>query len=986
MRLFPKDRSGSKKGSALLIVLGFLSFMIVSGVSFAIYMRIERQASSNYRHATTARHLLNAALYRAMDEIDSELRLKYVAASSTGLGGSTPAPMKFPTNWLGRVKTSAVANSAHNGQDAHVLSMESLSFLPSFLVNDVRRYAVRQDGDAAFRGAKWRTLSRSPDDLVVGRYAYACVNISDMLDVNVCKAAIRDSATNRVSVGHLFGSDSARETFDTDSARDIRYFSMQDFYAVRYDRDPTVTGSPYHDYLKKGQLTVFENSANLDHVFCTDSIVKPEPKASGACNIALNPPISSTLLNNARPNAFSALQFGSAVFWEALQKVTTPNIAASYQTLMAAMIADYLDKDDVPKQLAMPSVEMVPMINKIIICKDLLKAKVFKGDDSADDPPQKQYGIELVENDILSGITGGGQIPLMEVQVAFPFKYFKDRPNFKTQNYSLKARMSFNIVSVSKAPLTTHNPDLNGGTFRVELESDTVSVSLSGIPTTGGSDDNEYYRRVGIPFKMLTPPAQNQTLLVKVKESDGSMTPLVSGLGLGEEVCVACTVLVQVLNSDGYAVDQVPCMLYMSANPPKGWDDVMVANWKGQTPKLYYPTETIVINTLPANENKRMEYADYNSLEIPDPRFNHSAINWVADNVAWSAPVGRGQKNTSTAALLGKDGRDADIFMSVSDAGYMQSPGELGFIVRPYPGLVKLFGGPSGYPAVNFSNQRSVTDMAANSNPDLDGMFRTLRLYDNDETYTKDNIYTHFYVGNSDGTVTGARVNPLSDMPEVLEAAIWATPLDYWYASSNATKTVKKEQTFNKSPFHFNNNKASWDDFRDVWADAVFNVNDAVNSAWKNSISDYYGNFNRSKWHSANDVTKIFNDFTLNQPMHEIDRKMLFSFSLDSFSDRQQLFLLFIRAESTVPSFGSGADGGMRSLAGGKAVALVWRDPYPRGYVKSPESWEKRSGSEGWYPRLNSYTSPWIQYGSTSMDRWDGWHDMRVLFFKQLDQ
>lgn len=984
MRLFLKDTIGSKKGSALLIVLGFLSFMIISGVSFAIYMRIERQASSNYRHATTARHLLNSALFRAMDEIDSELRLKYVAASSSGLGGTTPAPVKFPTNWLGRVKTSAVANPTLNAQNARVLSMESLSFLPAFLINDVRRHAVWQEDDQLYKGAKWRDLARSQDDTVVGRYAYVCVNISDMLDANVCKASIRDSSTNRVSIGHLFGTDSERNTVDANQSQDIRYFSLQDFYATRYERNASALASPYHNYVETGKMTVFDSSANLDHVFCTDSIVKPEPRASGACNITVNPPIDSALLNSERPNAYSDLRFGNAVFWTALQKVTTPNIAASYQTLMAAMIADYLDKDDVPKQLAIPSVEMVPMINKIIICKDLLNAKVFQGEASADDPPQKQYGIELIENDILPSITGGAPVPLVEVQVAFPFKYFKDRPNFKKQSYSLKARMCFNIVR--KAALTTHSPDLNGSTFRVEMESDPVSIPLNGIPTTVSSDDDDYYRRVGLSFKLLTPPAQNKTLLVKVKESDGSMTPLIASLGLGEEVSVACTILVQVLNSDGFAVDQVPCMLYVSSNPPKGWDDVAVANWKAQTPKLYYPTEPIVIQTLPANENKRMAYVDYNSLEIPDPRFNHSAINWIADNVVWSAPIGKGQKNVSTAALLGQNGRDADIFMSVSDAGGLQSPGELGYILRPYSGFINLLAAPAGLPPVNFSNQRSTADLAANNNPDLSGMFRTFRLYDYDATYTKDNIYTHFYAGNSDGTVTGARVNPLSDMPEVLEAAIWATPLDYWYASSNATVAVKKDETFNKSPMHFSNNMPSWEAFRDAWSDAVFKANGSVNSAWRNSIADYYGNANFLEWHSSTDTRRIFNSLTLNQPMHEIDRKMLFSFSLDSFSDRQQLFLLFIRAESTVPAFGSGADGGMKSLAGGRAVALVWRDPYPRGYVKSPENWDKLGGADAWYPRLSSYTSPWTQYGSTSMDRWDGWHDMRVLFFKQLSQ
>ncbi|MGI6390858.1 MAG: hypothetical protein ACOX7Q_11800 [Kiritimatiellia bacterium] len=135
-RLFhtPSSRSPVRhRGSALLIVLGFLSFMVISAVSFAIYMRTERQASSNYRHAVNARHLLNLGLVRAMEEVDSELRLK----SNTSL--------KFP-DWPGRVLVSAIPASDDDVQrdsDARVLSLEALSFLPPFLVNDVRRYAYR---------------------------------------------------------------------------------------------------------------------------------------------------------------------------------------------------------------------------------------------------------------------------------------------------------------------------------------------------------------------------------------------------------------------------------------------------------------------------------------------------------------------------------------------------------------------------------------------------------------------------------------------------------------------------------------------------------------------------------------------------------------------------------------------------------------------------------------------------------------------------
>jgi type II secretory pathway component PulK len=104
-----------RRGSALLIVLGFLSFMIISGVSFAIYMRIERQASSNYRHAVNARQVLNAALARAMEEVDSELRLDNTDVNDNDKKHPYRCELKLPFWWDGvniakptRVRTSAV--------------------------------------------------------------------------------------------------------------------------------------------------------------------------------------------------------------------------------------------------------------------------------------------------------------------------------------------------------------------------------------------------------------------------------------------------------------------------------------------------------------------------------------------------------------------------------------------------------------------------------------------------------------------------------------------------------------------------------------------------------------------------------------------------------------------------------------------------------------------------------------------------------------
>ena len=100
---------------------------------------------------------------------------------------------------------------------------------------------------------------------------------------------------------------------------------------------------------------------------------------------------------------------------------------------------------------------------------------------------------------------------------------------------------------------------------------------------------------------------------------------------------------------------------------------------------------------------------------------------------------------------------------------------------------------------------------------------------------------------------------------------------------------------------------------------------------------------------------------------------------------------------------------GMRSLAGGRAVALVWRDPYPQGYEKpdNPEGATEGNylgkGQRTWYQQDGNNTlnrvSPWYQYNVNKYDdklesfdadpsitgsRLDGYHEHRILYFKQL--
>ena len=68
-------RTSSRKGSALLIVLGMLAFMVVSAVGFSVFMRESRKPSSHLRRSITARFLLRAALANAISRVDGDFNL-----------------------------------------------------------------------------------------------------------------------------------------------------------------------------------------------------------------------------------------------------------------------------------------------------------------------------------------------------------------------------------------------------------------------------------------------------------------------------------------------------------------------------------------------------------------------------------------------------------------------------------------------------------------------------------------------------------------------------------------------------------------------------------------------------------------------------------------------------------------------------------------------------------------------------------------------
>jgi hypothetical protein len=218
-------------------------------------------------------------------------------------------------------------------------------------------------------------------------------------------------------------------------------------------------------------------------------------------------------------------------------------------------------------------------------------------------------------------------------------------------------------------------------------------------------------------------------------------------------------------------------------------------------------------------------------LNAPDPRFNYKASNWIkGDVLLWSDGL-----TTATKSILGKDGRDSDVYQSASNLGKLYSPGEFGFLPRPFANE------EDDADSVVLNDQSDVTKLE-----DYDHMFRTVRLYDHGGTGTDqvhDKIYDYFTAENEDGTVLGARVNPLSNIPSVLYAAVEQMPVDYWYAAQTGlTADQVLETRFNHVldttdtwNLDLDGNTTAWGKFRKEWFLSVTNAVGAygVNTTWQ---------------------------------------------------------------------------------------------------------------------------------------------------------
>ena len=460
---------------------------------------------------------------------------------------------------------------------------------------------------------------------------------------------------------------------------------------------------------------------------------------------------------------------------------------------------------------------------------------------------------------------------------------------------------------------------------------------------------------------------------------------------------VYAAVWIQVLDGSK-VVDMVPACLaddngWLSAGIP----DVGIFKDKlgGGAPLLNFMGDRdITLANLETDLQQPVSFA-WKSLYAVDPRYNFAPEDWFSTSAANNATKSEWMQllglNGTSSTVLGLNGRDRDIFMFVSDQEYLQSIGELQFLPRMdiMDGSAKFIGG-------DYSPDFHGRSHSTRTGPTTGAFANGGRFW---KTYTAFNVgdgtidINPYAIKDSGGNVitvqsgTGVfKLNPFSRDDRVIGAALIGTPFDYYVASTNSNQRQSGGRRNNlagnislsqmMSTYSFGNSslaKMSSDELSDIGAE----IKEEFERNASNGNADWISAWNSLMWQEINasrinDENKTFmaTDITLSEPLHGVDRKYLYSFWRDCFDNRQQLFLIFLRAEPS--SVGGGGLSRASSQLGARAVALVWRDPAIPA---------KNAGSRPKRTELNNRADYLNKRGGSQFPP----HRTRVLFYHQFD-
>ena len=1037
-----------RRGSALLIVLGVLSFLVVSAVAFSAYMRRSRLPSSYLRRSVAARELAKGALSRAIDEIDRAIGQDVHPGVGNTSGMNT---------WHDRVFFKG-GSSQDISQTAPTLTFEGLAYIPPPLVNEAR-YWSRKTPTAVWHSFGYDT----------GRYAYCALDVSDYFDVNRLVADYpRSSAANRrITAAHLFenadhtSAPSGADAWDTfmeqfrdidddslaitfDSKSKMPLVSVADFnLALGHKGSIGRMKSPFVEYVKTGTGSFYpaEGNAQLEAysamTFVTDGwFPRGKKTLSNAAAGGNNNAIETYDLADGRYQPFQMdilakdrIKLSQAVLGTGLNKQggKSDEWLERLAGLGCAALADYLDADRTPLSLAIPTTERVPMICGI--SPQLGPAKFRLRMQGLDVEPTEKTKESETSRTVTQTVTW--KIDAAEIAKAFmqgrvqalavyPFLHKEQsEPQFEVDGqFSLffsstdfKLRTSGrDVLHLDRPQIADSAIDSSKGVIHVKLprgnpvmktlssgvadtQEDAVWDSAVALSLDGGSGLANELNNAGREYLKVS-YTWKQTRADKDQPWTPSIQTLMQTDVTGNsEVTVEASCGLPALKADGTVDDDFTTRLLNNVKNPN-WSKAIKLNaavWL----RVVNKTDNKVVDLVPAcisddriqngvnDPDTRVEIIGQDefsgkqfpvmrfdlgvtfdfgvqkllafagddgaspdlapspkSVMVADPRFNYAPEHWFkfdSDNMTpqeWTSALKQG-------GYLGGS-HDSDIFLATSDAGYLQSVYELAFLPR-------------------FTNLRTVGNSASSGNLQPPGAGNPTTFADRGSERNREFMWTSYDPIDLDESAfndmpftsegTGMKVNPYSNSTNVLMAAFANTPVDWRRASTNMMDGAIDYASMSVADF---NKKYAWNEYSScgkfAWEDLQKVAGKFMDSVRSNGNNPWQNVWNDLGWYDVDEQGETFLgiDMTDSDSIWGADRKFFYGYWRDCFDTKQQLFLIFVRAEPLM--LGGGTADQMPPQLGARAVALVWRDP------------TTANGATGGYP-----------------------HRTRILFYRPLD-
>lgn len=1036
----------SRSGSALLVVLGMLAFMVISAVAFSAYMRYSRLPSSYLRRTTASRELVKAALARAIDEIDHAIGEnphpgvgnKYFVENDgeyevQGDAYRVESGGTYTKNyWVDHIYIGKDRLASSFEETTPVLTLEGLAYIPPPYV-DAARYYGRLSSSA-----EWKSF-----DFDAGRYAFLAIDVSDCFDVNRLGANLPRSSggSGRISLAYLF-EDEAHENIPDASTYTQWDTFMENFRKVENDgtfsyddKVPLVSVadlnmaigdsvygkffSPWYKYVKSGGQNGFysgrENDAKVMSLV-TDSYLPPtNSTASTESDYDLGNPQyqpfepaklmdDNTILdyNTMRAGTTGASRMSECISW-----------------LGMCSLFDYLDVDSVPYSLAMPTLERSPMIAAIQPELNNSGALVITEKRGPQNVTPNGTSQQIVNQTITYTIDGPSfaQILQQNVKALVAYPFIREDGQERSSSWTVEGCVALYLADDSNpVKMRTGTSDVlhfnalkgkeglidncvmafpfgNGETVTfssVNSEDDAVKelqlgISPGALGQVASALQGNPLLTLEVEWVQTLDPNTGQwtpmdadltgaTPGTTIKSASMSLFPLTqdgvkmdenaaigaikSGSFTGSNISLSLRMAVSmaIKDSNGKYVDLVPASIYddndlNSRNllGPLG----PIANRLGgayavldnsSAFNLNLPLSVQSLSSAAAGGAAQVVKGTCPALVIDDPVFNYEPESWYSQT-QWPTPADWIQNVKARYGVK-------DIFRNTSDQGYMQSVWELAFPpaiteTLPKEGSSDDFAGDCSFSEPG-SSARSVVWGSANGVRNHNLMWHTYNPF-LQESNSKFNDFEAVGFTSGEG---GYRINPYTRDLNVMMAAFANTPLDWAAAGTNLDSRVKKisdfpddSSTFNKHyAWNAENSKArikyeALEDFADKFMEKICSVatqsdlsegsalpNLSSATDWTEAWRDIGGN-DGSGWRDASDSEIVQGLTAEGSKIYDIDRRFFYGYWKECFAVRQQLFLIFVRAEPMM--MGGGSMSRIPPQLGARAVALVWRDPTP---------------------------------------------------------